>query len=440
MYITAAALSMDASQTYKEVEQRFSGLTSTSGALTGQSDGFGIHLASMLTSSQQTTINCHSEICQTEGTAPASEESGVSSQPETVVLKQMTEHLTGQSVRIQALQSSLTSNTVLEALQGTPFMPTEQSTLFFTSGRVYSEASSLLFSAQGNVQTEDGREISFDMGLSLQQDTVAVTTSSFATDVLFIDPLVLQFDLDSPLLSDTSFLFDIDCDGELEDLASPGSGCGFLAFDQNGDGTINDGSELFGPESGSGFGELAELDSDANLWIDENDPIFNQLSIWSRDETGAEQLLSLKEAGVGAIALTHAGTGYQLRREDGSVSGVIGAEGIFLTEEGEVRPMQEVELALDTKETSSQADEGIDAFWAEAEQNHTALQSLRDIIGMQRLRLKMMLTGKNLQGLTEANSQQQRFFDWLQQQTQWHQDLDARLEASQEQDTNSLLT
>ena len=46
-------------------------------------------------------------------------------------------------------------------------------------------------------------------------------------------------------------------------------GDGLLAYDRNADGKANDGRELFGPQSGDGFGELAALDSDGNGAIDE---------------------------------------------------------------------------------------------------------------------------------------------------------------------------
>jgi hypothetical protein len=42
-------------------------------------------------------------------------------------------------------------------------------------------------------------------------------------------------------------------------------------------GRIDSGSELFGPATGSGFGELAALDGDGNGWIDENDDAFARL-------------------------------------------------------------------------------------------------------------------------------------------------------------------
>lgn len=428
MYITATALSMDASQTYKEVEQRFSGLTSTSGLMAGQSDAFGIRLASMLASSTQTQINCRSEVCRTANSNPSADSpKGGTNETGTTLLAQMTEQVIGQSVTIRALEDTLTTTTALRAMQQEPSPLSTLQTVSLTSGTVYSEAASLLFSAQGTVQTADGREISFDLGLSMEQQTVAMETASFAATGLFIDPLILQFDLDSPLLADSSFLFDIDSDGDMEDLACPGSGCGFLAFDRNGDGAITNGTELFGPESGSGFGELAQLDSDANSWIDEGDPIFAQLLIWTQDGQGGERLCSLKEAGVGAIAVTHAGTDFQLRKEDGTVVGTIAASGLFLTEEGEVRPMQEVDLALDTKQTVDGTLTPAETLWPGGRRDDQALQALRDIIGMQRLRLRMMLTGKRWQGTLEDKSQQQVFFDWLHAQQQWQDTVTQQL-------------
>ena len=86
MYITATSLSMDASQTYKEVEQRVRGLSST--PVSGTTDGFGIRLASMLASTTQTQINCQSAICQTaNSTAPSTPVTDASGQ--TTLLSRM---------------------------------------------------------------------------------------------------------------------------------------------------------------------------------------------------------------------------------------------------------------------------------------------------------------------------------------------------------------
>lgn len=76
------------------------------------------------------------------------------------------------------------------------------------------------------------------------------------------DPLVINLDGNIAGLSDQKFMFDIDADGEEESISYLQGGSGYLALDKNGDGVINDGSELFGTKSGDGFADLAEYDAD----------------------------------------------------------------------------------------------------------------------------------------------------------------------------------
>jgi len=411
MKIAATSVSMDAAHTYREVDQRFTAMGMATGASSGQTDGFGIRLASMLASSTQTQCVCSSEVGPICNGAPLETGDADQDQGRKTMLAQIAEQVIGRQTIVGALQSGVAPSPQNSAATPLAYVQTAQ----LTSGAVYSQEESLLFSARGTVQTTDGREIAFDLGLSMERSTVFAQTASMEVSNLFIDPLVLQFDLDSPLLGDSSFLFDLDSDGVQEELACPGGGCGFLALDRNSDGVVNNGLELFGPSSGSGFGELAELDSDANQWIDENDPIFDQLRIWSPDGEGGGSFLSLREAGVGAIAVVHAGTDFQLQKADGTVMGVITASGVFLTEAGEVRPLQEVDLAL----PGTRAEIGPDAT-SSSPRLQAALQSLRDIVGMQRLRLQMMLTGERLHAAVgQKSTEQATFFDWLRSRGQW---------------------
>lgn len=414
MNIAATSVSMDAARTYKDVEQRFTGLSmgAAPAAATEQTDLFGVRLASLLASTTQTTLACRSEVSQADSSNSPSLDGCDTSPGTEATLGQLAEQVVGQPVRITAAEANPSPSPAQQATS--PLLGVRTASLL--SGVVYSQEESLLFSAQGAVRTSDGREIAFDLGLSMERRTVAATTAALEVSTLFIDPLILQFDLDSPLLSDSTFLFDLDSDGTRESLACPGSGCGFLALDRNQDGRITGGLELFGPASGSGFGELAELDSDANFWIDESDPAFDQLLIWTPDGQGGESLLSLREAGVGAIAVTHAGTGFQLERADGSIMGTIKASGLFLTEAGEVRPLHEVDLALPGTSPA------IDSGDAEGVDQHLAaiLHALRDIISMQRLRLRMMLTGERLrQAVAGREEHRQLLFDWLHSRSEW---------------------
>lgn len=426
MKIAATAVGMDAARTYKDVEQRFTGLSMGTEPveIAGQTELFGIRLATMLASSTQTTLNCRSEVSRADGGSSATF-TGVGQAAGTEsAIAQLAGQVIGQPVALRASETTPTTPPSSPLTQAaSPLFGVRTASL--VNGVMYTQEESLHFSAQGTVQTEDGREIAFDLGLSMERRTLAVETASMEVSTLFIDPLMLQFDLDSPLLGDSTFLFDLNSDGVQEDLACPGSGCGFLAFDRNSDGRISNGLELFGPESGSGFGELAELDSDANRWIDENDPAFDQLLIWAPDGQGGESLMSLREAGVGAIAVTSAGTGFQLEKADGTVLGTVKASGIFLTESGEVRPLQEVDLAL----SGTQPDIGSSGVHGSVHRLDAVLQSLREIISMQRLRLRTMLTGDRLRRtVAEREEQQQLLSNWLHGRNEWQARIESRLE------------
>lgn len=202
------------------------------------------------------------------------------------------------------------------------------------------------FSTVGTVRTADGREINFnvDVGMSRQfQETFQedLQVASFN----MCDPLVINLDTDVAELSDQKFYFDIDADGEKDEISQLGSKSGYLALDKNGDGVINDGSELFGTASGDGFADLAKYDEDGNGWIDEGDAIWSKLKIWCKDENGKDVLYRLADKGVGAICLQKAATDFTLQGAQGQTNGAIRSTGVFLYENGNVGTVQHVDVA-----------------------------------------------------------------------------------------------
>ena len=61
------------------------------------------------------------------------------------------------------------------------------------------------------------------------------------------------------------------------------------------------------------------------------DEIFDKLLIWAKDENGNDTLYHLKEAGVGAICLSHVPTEFSLSSlKDRQTNGVIRSTGMFL--------------------------------------------------------------------------------------------------------------
>ncbi|MBR6307955.1 MAG: hypothetical protein IKR39_05050 [Lachnospiraceae bacterium] len=202
------------------------------------------------------------------------------------------------------------------------------------------------FSAQGIVKTDDGREINVNIDIAMSSRFCQYTSlTDIRSYFQAIDPLVVNLH-DAPVgLKDLKYFFDLDCDGTEEEISMLRDGSGFLALDKNGDGKINDGSELFGTKSGDGFKDLAEYDLDHNGWIDENDAIFEKLKIWTFDEDGKSILYSLKEAGIGAIALQNRDTDFTLNSfATGNTNGFVRKTGIFLYESGDVGTIQHVDL------------------------------------------------------------------------------------------------
>ncbi|MCP3661393.1 MAG: hypothetical protein GY696_02685 [Gammaproteobacteria bacterium] len=212
----------------------------------------------------------------------------------------------------------------------------------------YYEAESVSFNAQGMVQTADGSKINIDLQLNMSRRFVREQHINITAGdaVRMKDPLIVNFNGTAAELTQTKFKFDIDADGNKDQIAFVGSGSGFLALDRNDDGVINDGRELFGAISGQGFSELTEHDQDDNGWIDEADSIYEQLRIWSRDTEGNDQLVALGQRGVGAIYLGHIETPFLLKDSENMTHGQIRESGVFLGESGEVGTVQQLDLVV----------------------------------------------------------------------------------------------
>ena len=208
------------------------------------------------------------------------------------------------------------------------------------------------YTASGKVQTEDGREIKVDVDVSMarKKERETFIPMSSPLDNLF-DPLIINTTAQTSGLSDKKFKFDLDAGGKQDEISMTKAGSGFLALDKNDDGKINDGTELFGVKSGDGFKDLAEYDTDGNGWIDENDDVFEKLTVWTKTDDGKDEMKSLKEARVGAIFLGAENTEFTLEGEDGVLDGKVRKTGIFLKEDGTAGTIQHVDFAIKGRES-----------------------------------------------------------------------------------------
>ncbi len=206
----------------------------------------------------------------------------------------------------------------------------------------YEEFESLSFSTTGQIQTDKG---SLDINLDFSMSRSFIVENQIDIYSPF-DPLVINLDGEIPNLSSDTFSFDLDNDGEKEQISKLGSNSGFLALDKNGDGVINQGSELFGTLTGNGFAELSAYDEDANNWIDENDSIFDSLQIWLKNEKSNEkELIALGEAGVGAIYLNSQASEFTYKTQTNQTLGEMKSCGIFLNENGTCGNISQIDFA-----------------------------------------------------------------------------------------------
>lgn len=274
-----------------------------------------------------------------------------------VTLKRMIEAITGREIKLSKIfEHAPRGNAYGMRSDGPPKenpqeqKPPEESPPVQEWGMSYRhyeshyEYESVSFSAGGMVQTADGREISFSVDLAMSREYFSEEMIEINAGAPLIDPLVINYEGRASELADMTFEFDLNVDGQTEVINNLKPGHGFLVFDRNEDGIVNDGSELFGPTTGDGFSELAEYDDDGNNWIDENDAIYEKLSVWRRD--GAMDYLdSLKDANVGAIYLGNTDTQFDLKNDDNDLYGRIQKTGVYLKESGEVGTIQQIDLS-----------------------------------------------------------------------------------------------
>ncbi|UDL06442.1 hypothetical protein [Marinobacter sp. CA1] len=216
----------------------------------------------------------------------------------------------------------------------------------------YSMNETRSFAASGSIEV-DGETIDFTLSLRQQQShSYEYSESLQITERQMTDPLVINFGSATASLTDSLFEFDLNGDGEDEQLATLGSGSGYLVFDRNGNGKVDDGSELFGPQSGSGFADLAQFDSDGNQWLDANDEAFSSLQVWVQTAGGGQELRSLEEVGVRALYVEGASDRFTMTNSQGVPLGQVKASGIYLTDDGEVRTLEELDL-MDQRQTAT---------------------------------------------------------------------------------------
>ncbi|WP_269532410.1 hypothetical protein [Chitinimonas sp. BJYL2] len=266
------------------------------------------------------------------------------------LIQQLVKKLTGQEIELDNIVPPGRQQRAAEAAAPAPapISPITEWRVSYLRREEIHETEQTRFSAQGSVKTADGRQIDFTAALDLYREYHEVSEVMLDANKAPVrkDPLVVNHAAASASLTEEKFAFDLDADGVQDSISFAGPGSSFLALDRNGDGQINDGSELFGTRSGNGFADLAQLDDDGNGWIDESDRVWGSLKLWLREESGELALIDLAAAGIGALYLGSARTDFSLHDRTHRELGQVRQSGVFLGEDGRVGTLQQVDLAV----------------------------------------------------------------------------------------------
>lgn len=195
--------------------------------------------------------------------------------------------------------------------------------------------------------------------------------------------------------------FDHDGNGLRESTAWISGGDGFLVRDLNGNGKIDDGSELFGnytilkngERAGNGFEALAELDENGDGIIDKNDSAYSSLRVW-QDENGngfteKGELKTLEELGISSID-----TGYTSSNKTDANGNKHQQEGSITFEDGSKANATDVWFQVDITRR-------IDASGIEISNEVLALPNAKGFGNVYDLHEAMMLDPE-LKGLVKA--------------------------------------
>lgn len=275
--------------------------------------------------------------------------------PKMLLLISLIEALTGQKIKLFNPNDMKVSDTAqaqqaAEAARPNQAAPVTQRQgwgIEYDGRESIHESEQTSFTAQGIIRTSDGKEIRFSLSLEMKREFFQENDLSIRKgDGVRKDPLVINFNGAEARLTDTKFSFDLDSDGHAEKISFAGAGSGFLALDKNSNGAIDNGSELFGTQSGNGFADLSAYDINGNNWIDENDAIYSKLQVWKKDAAGNNALSSLAKLNIGALYLGNVATPFDLKNSANELQGQVRSSGVYIREDGSTGTLQQVDLVV----------------------------------------------------------------------------------------------
>ena len=210
----------------------------------------------------------------------------------------------------------------------------------------HSREQSLAYQVQGSFNINDN-EIALNYEYSIASEQTSYSKLTMSAEALK-DPIIVQYGNQGLGEIEGQTEFNINQDNTLDNLPIFSGDVGYLVFDKNNNQKADDGTELFGPETGQGFVELAQLDSNKNGFIDDEDEHFEQLYIWqpSNDNGITEQWLTLKEAEIQAISLSAINTPFDFYDDQEEIQAQLRQSSFAISESGQGRGVHQVDVRI----------------------------------------------------------------------------------------------
>jgi hypothetical protein len=260
-----------------------------------------------------------------------------------MILKLLVQKLAGKDIEWFDKDEFTAANSAAKTTPTTQNDDTQQGPIQVIVEELHHEHQANSLKMAGKITTAAGRDISFEFKLNFEQSFTEYQRSIETINMK--DPLIISFTNKPVKLGESTHQFDIDADGNKDTLTQLEKGYGYLAFDRNNNGKIDDGQELFGALSGNGFSELTQYDKDGNGFIDENDVIFDSLKIWVKNSS-EDRLVSLDDLNIGAIATQSVNSPLNIRNENSELKGAIRQSGFYLKNDGEAGLIQQIDFVV----------------------------------------------------------------------------------------------
>ncbi|MEW6991459.1 hypothetical protein AADZ91_12310 [Colwelliaceae bacterium 6441] len=189
----------------------------------------------------------------------------------------------------------------------------------------------------------NGQQLKINYSFSLYSEQSSYSSIEMTAAALK-DPLIVQFGDQALGQIKDEHNFDINQDGTLNNLPVFSGDVGYLVYDKNQNLKADNGSELFGPQTGNGFTELAQLDSNKNGFIDKEDEHFEQLYLWQPQKSNS--MTSLTEAKIQAISISAIDTPFSFHDTNGNIAAQMRQSSFAISDDGSGKGVHQVDVRI----------------------------------------------------------------------------------------------